>query len=358
MSEPFIRVEEIAKSYGGVHALSGVSMEIARGEVHALCGENGAGKSTLIKILTGSVGTEHGRWHPDYPRRKRMLFNRVMIRKRDQFLGVGEAVRMALIRNEGLPKDRVEVVYNGINLAPFEHPPTDRSMVRSELGFSPEDFLIIQVARLDGLKDHPTAIRMMQHVAHAMPRAKLILHLTAQPRGQQTDDAGANHHDAIAGSGSRVPDDVHGRLHVGGEHRSSGWDVVRHRRHAIGWDTVKVLMRIQAEDRPPHEVCLVRLVHPTNADIAVFDRARKGALLKGGTHRGVLRRWDGAGEDERLGPATDGREERADQYVARPPRWNLGAHDLSAAGRLNPELASRERRRHREEGTAPGHGAM
>jgi glycosyltransferase involved in cell wall biosynthesis len=121
------------------------------------------------------VFTEHGRWHPDYPRKKRMLFNRLMIGKRDQFLGVGEAVRQALIQNEGLPKDRVEVVYNGINLAPFEHPPTDRSRVRSELGLSPEGFLVIQVARLDGLKDHPTAIRTMQHVARAMPRAKLIL---------------------------------------------------------------------------------------------------------------------------------------------------------------------------------------
>lgn len=121
------------------------------------------------------VFTEHGRWHPDYPRKKRMLFNRIMIRKRDQFLGVGEAVRTALIRNEGLPQDRVDVVYNGINLAPFDAPPTDRSLVRSELGFSPEDFLIIQVARLDSLKDHPTAIRAMRHVVKAMPHARLVL---------------------------------------------------------------------------------------------------------------------------------------------------------------------------------------
>lgn len=57
---PFIRVSGLSKSYGGVHALKRVCMDIAKGEIHALCGENGAGKSTLIKSLTGVVIPEEG----------------------------------------------------------------------------------------------------------------------------------------------------------------------------------------------------------------------------------------------------------------------------------------------------------
>ena len=52
---PRLRMREIAKSFGGVHALRDVSVTAVAGEVHALCGENGAGKSTLMKILAGAI---------------------------------------------------------------------------------------------------------------------------------------------------------------------------------------------------------------------------------------------------------------------------------------------------------------
>jgi rhamnose transport system ATP-binding protein len=57
---PLVELRGLAKSYGGVHALSGVSFAIQPATVHALVGENGAGKSTLVKILTGVVHPDEG----------------------------------------------------------------------------------------------------------------------------------------------------------------------------------------------------------------------------------------------------------------------------------------------------------
>jgi ribose transport system ATP-binding protein len=52
--------EGIDKSFGGVHALKGVSFEILPGEVHGLVGENGAGKSTLVKATGGVYRLDAG----------------------------------------------------------------------------------------------------------------------------------------------------------------------------------------------------------------------------------------------------------------------------------------------------------
>ena len=53
MSETILRMQDINKDFFGVQVLKNVSLEVRKGEIHALCGENGAGKSTLMKILAG-----------------------------------------------------------------------------------------------------------------------------------------------------------------------------------------------------------------------------------------------------------------------------------------------------------------
>ncbi len=60
MSEPVISMQGITKRFPGVVALDNVSLEVAPGELHAICGENGAGKSTLMKILSGVYQPDAG----------------------------------------------------------------------------------------------------------------------------------------------------------------------------------------------------------------------------------------------------------------------------------------------------------
>jgi glycosyltransferase involved in cell wall biosynthesis len=133
--------------------------------------------------------TEHGRAHPDFPRRKRILANRVLLRRADRAVAVGEAVRQALIRNEGIAPGRVEVIYNGIPLEPFETRLTtsERAAVRAEIGVEPDDLIVIQVARLDYLKDHATAIRTIERVAGRCPNARLVLVGEGPERGAIED---------------------------------------------------------------------------------------------------------------------------------------------------------------------------
>jgi glycosyltransferase involved in cell wall biosynthesis len=122
------------------------------------------------------IFTEHGRHYPDYPRRKRMLVNRLLLEGRDRIVGVGDAVRQALIANEGIPASRVSLIYNGIDLRSYSSAPDDsRLAVRQELGLGADDYVIVQVARLDYLKDHATAIRAMDLVVQNRKDAQLLL---------------------------------------------------------------------------------------------------------------------------------------------------------------------------------------
>ena len=61
---PYVfEARSISKSFGPVHALSDVSLGIARGEILAIVGENGAGKSTLMNILCGRLQPTRGTLH-------------------------------------------------------------------------------------------------------------------------------------------------------------------------------------------------------------------------------------------------------------------------------------------------------
>ncbi len=129
----------------------------------------------LLARRPGLVMTEHGRSFPDPPRRSHFLFNRTVLRREDRVVAVGEDVRRALIDNEGFPAGRVEVVYNGVDTGAFTESARHRETVRREIGVGATDFVLMQVARLDAIKDHATAVRAVGRAAERRGDVRLVI---------------------------------------------------------------------------------------------------------------------------------------------------------------------------------------
>ncbi len=60
MSEPILEIREVHTYYGHVHALKGISLSIAPGEIVALIGANGAGKTTTLRTVSGLLRPRDG----------------------------------------------------------------------------------------------------------------------------------------------------------------------------------------------------------------------------------------------------------------------------------------------------------
>ncbi|MCA1456907.1 ABC transporter ATP-binding protein [Bradyrhizobium sp. BRP22] len=63
MADPLLRVDNLVRRFGGILATDNLSLEVPRGELHAIIGPNGAGKTTLISQLTGQLMPNSGTVH-------------------------------------------------------------------------------------------------------------------------------------------------------------------------------------------------------------------------------------------------------------------------------------------------------
>ncbi|MFZ4285783.1 ABC transporter ATP-binding protein [Variovorax sp. HJSM1_2] len=61
MSEVLLKVDQVGKRFGGVHAVKGLSFDLQRGEILGLLGPNGAGKTTAFNMIAGFIEPDAGR---------------------------------------------------------------------------------------------------------------------------------------------------------------------------------------------------------------------------------------------------------------------------------------------------------
>ena len=111
--EPFVRLEGVAKRFGGVTAVDDVSLDIERGAFFALLGPSGCGKTTLLRMLAGFEEPDRGRilidgvdvaGVPPYARPTNMMFQSYAL---FPHMTVAENVGFGL-RQERLPRAEIE----------------------------------------------------------------------------------------------------------------------------------------------------------------------------------------------------------------------------------------------------------
>lgn len=110
-NEVLIAVESVTKTFGRIRALSGASLRLHRGSVHALVGPNGAGKSTLIRILMGLDHADTGQvLAPSTGGRRLRIAYQPQVPALYEYLRVSEFLELAAHIGEATSSERCDAV--------------------------------------------------------------------------------------------------------------------------------------------------------------------------------------------------------------------------------------------------------
>lgn len=118
---------------------------------------------------------EHGRFYPEVDKPLRRFVNRLLIaRLTHGVVAVSDDIRKRLVRYEGLHRDKVDVIYNGV--IPRSIPdPGERDRMRRQLGFGPADFVVGTVGRFDPIKNLPLLVQALANAAVERPAFRGLL---------------------------------------------------------------------------------------------------------------------------------------------------------------------------------------
>jgi glycosyltransferase involved in cell wall biosynthesis len=126
--------------------------------------------------------TEHGRFHPDSSTWKRKLINPWLGRITTYITAISQATKQALVDFENLPKERIEVIYNGIQ--PLKIDPAKTLELRQKLKIPDNSLVLGTIARLDPIKNHKMMLDAFLLVLKAHPNALLVIVGDGEERGK------------------------------------------------------------------------------------------------------------------------------------------------------------------------------
>ncbi len=152
MNSEAVLLENVAKSFGEVEALKGVSFEVPRGEIFGFLGPNGSGKTTTIRILAGFIRAGSGKaqvlgmdpWNDSVAVKRRLGYLPDLVSVPNGFTGSGFLDYMAKLRGFRAPPPRQRELLDRLELS-------QSALARSVKGYS------------TGMQKKVALVQAMQH---------------------------------------------------------------------------------------------------------------------------------------------------------------------------------------------------
>lgn len=120
------------------------------------------------------IFTEHGRFEPDIAGLRRVVCNQLLRPVTSAYTAVSEFTRVRLVRVERMPRARIVVIYNGVDVEGADRAP-EPATARAALGIDPAVPIVLSVGRLDRVKDFGTLVEAMAKVVIDVPEALLLV---------------------------------------------------------------------------------------------------------------------------------------------------------------------------------------
>ncbi|TDR53316.1 amino acid/amide ABC transporter ATP-binding protein 1 (HAAT family) [Halomonas ventosae] len=171
MTEPLLSIRDLTKTFGGVHAVDGVSLDVRPRETVALIGPNGAGKTTFYNMISGRMTPTSGSIHYDGEEITGLPPHRI------SRLGISRSFQITNIFQELTVRQNVEVAltaFHGKALAMLRLASRDREIID-------EAYALLERLGLEALADQRAGVlsygdkRLLEIAIVLATRPRLVL---------------------------------------------------------------------------------------------------------------------------------------------------------------------------------------